>query len=461
MAATPQRDKDSSDETAERTPINYLKTDPDFILDTPDGRNSGELPNSNSIFLGQVSQMSKFVDQINLSSKCITPLCNGTLKLVSVDIIGQQGCVSLQYDCTGCAERRVNFDSSVEHETEKCTAVGLALQVAFICSGAMYSQYAKILRNCLGMYCAGKSIYYRTLALMYPHVKGILNDMCKEAKESMKQKDDSELGSFKNAVTCGDAVWLTRGFHSQNATYTLRNYQSSALLYYKHFSQRGKDKITKEELFEGTSKSAEGFGAEWVFDKAKNDGLNISIHVQDDDSTSSKALHSHFPECEIMLCSGHIARNHEKHLKRFAKQKDFNKSQIKKYEKTHPAVATVKCHCVKNGFGCFTNGFIKKARLNFSAIVNSVDCDRQIFEERLRSLSKYHAKNVHEWENGKCFFHDLIVCNCGKCNKGDITCEGKPYQTKNILSFPFHSLAYEIACETVIAKSKQIIHNEL
>ena len=65
------------------------------------------------------------------------------------------------------------------------------------------------------------------------------------------------------------------GFHSQNATYTLRNYRTSALLYYKHFSQRGKDKITKE-LFEGTSKSAEGFGAEWVFDKAKNDGLNIS-----------------------------------------------------------------------------------------------------------------------------------------------------------------------------------------
>ena len=32
---------------------------------------------------------------------------------------------------------------------------------------------------------------------------------------------------------------------------------------------------------------------------------------------------------------------------------------------------------------------------------------------------------------------------------------------KNILSCPFHSLAYEIACEAVIAKSKQIIDNEL
>ena len=106
---------------------------------------------------------------------------------------------------------------------------------------------------------------------------------------------------------------------------------------------------------------------------------------------------------------------------------------------THPAVATVMCHCIKNCFGCFTNGFIKKARLNFSAIVNSVDCDRQIFEECLHSLSKYHAKNVHEWENGKCFFHDLFVIVENVIKVTFITCEGKPYQTKNILSCPFHS----------------------
>ena len=97
------------------------------------------------------------------------------------------------------------------------------------------------------------------------------------------------------------------------------------LLYYKHFSQRGNNDIT-EELFEGTSKSAEGFGAEWVFKKAVTvkkavtDKMNISIHVQDNDSTSSKALLSNFPNCRIILC---IARNHEKHLKRLAKQRSF------------------------------------------------------------------------------------------------------------------------------------------
>ena len=64
-------------------------------------------------------------------------------------MIGQQGFVILQYDCTGCAERCVSFDSSIKHETENCTAVGLALQVVFIYSCTMYFQYAKVLRNCL------------------------------------------------------------------------------------------------------------------------------------------------------------------------------------------------------------------------------------------------------------------------------------------------------------------------
>ena len=96
---------------------------------------------------------------------------------------------------------------------------------------------------------------------------------------------------------------------------------------------------------------------------------------------------------------------------------------------------------MKDGNGCFTNGFIKKARLNFSAIVNSVDCDKQAFADRLHSLAKYHAKNVHEWDEGKCFFHNLTVCDYGNCNKDDIKCEGKPYQTNT--PFTLH-------CRTVL-----------
>uniref|UniRef100_A0A1X7VJ46 Uncharacterized protein n=1 Tax=Amphimedon queenslandica TaxID=400682 RepID=A0A1X7VJ46_AMPQE len=53
------------------------------------------------------------------------------------------------------------------------------------------------------------------------------------------------------------------------------------------------------------------------------------------------------------------------------------------------------CHCKKDDTGRFTNGFIKAARINFSAIVESVGCDQQAFIDRLCSLAKYYAKNVH------------------------------------------------------------------
>ena len=47
-------------------------------------------------------------------------------------------------------------------------------------------------------------------------------------------------------MTCGDAAWLTRGYHSQNATYTLRNYQTGAILYYKYFSQEVRIKLQEK-----------------------------------------------------------------------------------------------------------------------------------------------------------------------------------------------------------------------
>ena len=94
-----------------------------------------------------------------------------------------------------------------------------------------------------------------------------------------------------------------------------------------------------------------------------------------------------FPNCRIILCSGHIARNHEKHLERLAKQRSFKRSQIKKYRKTHPDIATVKCQCMKDDIGCFTNGFIKAAWINFSAIVKSVGCDQQAFIDQFYSLA--------------------------------------------------------------------------
>lgn len=89
--------------------------------------------------------------------------------------------------------------------------------------------------------------------------------------------DQGEVGSWSRAVTSADGTWMTRAFHSANATFSIRNYYNGALLYRKHLCQRGKDDVLKEDLYEGTSKGAEGYAARLTFKKAKEEGINIAI----------------------------------------------------------------------------------------------------------------------------------------------------------------------------------------
>ena len=49
------------------------------------------------------------------------------------------------------------------------------------------------------------------------------------------------------------------------------------------------------------------------------------------------------------------------------------------------------------------------------------------FVKRLEALPK-HARDIHEWDGGRCEFHTLWVCTCKKCS--DKECEGEPYKTR-------------------------------
>ena len=81
----------------------------------------------------------------------------------------------------------------------------------------------------------------------------MLDDICEAAKQEMNDKKEDELGSWKCAVTVADGTWQTRGWHSKNATFTIRNYLNGALLYYHHLCQRGRDKVIEED--KGTSRT--------------------------------------------------------------------------------------------------------------------------------------------------------------------------------------------------------------
>ncbi|CAH1248600.1 Hypp8287 [Branchiostoma lanceolatum] len=79
----------------------------------------------------------------------------------------------------------------------------------------------------------------------------------------MKEMDPSKVGSWKRAVTSGDGVYHTRGYHSKNMSVLLVDYKENGLLAAVHLYMRGKDITTQDiPLFPGTSKAAEGFGFE-------------------------------------------------------------------------------------------------------------------------------------------------------------------------------------------------------
>ena len=84
-----------------------------------------------------------------------------------------------------------------------------------------------------------------------------------------------------------------------------------------HLCQRGRDKVVQEELYQGTSKAAEGYGARLTMKRVKEEGMHIEVHWQDADSSSSNSVKEHFSDVEVMICGGHAGRAHKKQLEKF------------------------------------------------------------------------------------------------------------------------------------------------
>ena len=97
--------------------------------------------------------------------------------------------------------------------------------------------------------------------------------------------------------------------------------------------------IIGEELYKGTSKSAEGYAARELLKTAKREGLNIKIHWQDANSSSSKSVDEEvFPGAKIKICGGHAGRAHLKQLKALAKKKTFTDKFKDKFREKFPRI---------------------------------------------------------------------------------------------------------------------------
>ena len=149
--------------------------------------------------------------------------------------------------------------------------ISVSLQVAFIIAGCTRATYYKTLSHSLGIDTVSAPTFMCTIRAMHSIVESMLDEVCESAKQEMRDMKGSELGSWQNAVGVADGMWQTRGWHSKNATFTIRNYLNGALLYCHHLCQKGRDEVIEEELYRGTSKSSEGFAARVTFQKGKEE----------------------------------------------------------------------------------------------------------------------------------------------------------------------------------------------
>ena len=163
-----------------------------------------------SVFLFVATQFEELLKQV----RCRTRGCSGRLRTKKYRSHGLGGALEVDIFCSGC-DQRFEYASSPRIQplpsTMPTPAVSLAMQVAFICAGCTHAQYHKVLGLGLGMKKMSSATFQRTLKLMYPVVKSMIDEACEEAKAEMKAKDPSELGSWERAVTTADGCWLTRG----------------------------------------------------------------------------------------------------------------------------------------------------------------------------------------------------------------------------------------------------------
>ncbi|XP_064386971.1 uncharacterized protein LOC135335416 isoform X2 [Halichondria panicea] len=440
-----------------------------------------DIPNNCTI--AEMRQVDSFIQKV--SRGCKRTGCRGGLIPVEARTQQMGGAARIIYRCKRCS-KYYTFDSAIlpDHPTTRQSKLSRALQVAFITAGCTHATYRKVL-DILGMAAVSFPTFMQTIRDMHPVVEEMVEEMCSREKERMKNMSQEQLGSWTRAVTTADGVWHTRGFFSKNSTFTIRNYFNGALLYFIHLCQKGRDHIIEEPLYKGTSKSTEGYSATQLMNVARTEGLNIEVHWQDGDSSSSKRVLEVFPGAKIMLCGGHAAKSHLKLLMVRGKQKKFTAALQDREKKFFPEVVNVECHCksknCKAGCGCLTDVFCQRSRNSFSTILSTCESASD-FSRRLSHLT-HHVQDEHQWEEEQtcekhylttckecefesdgvvarqCDFHPLTLCNCGECaDKNHHECEGKLYRTKEVLRCPFHLLAYKIECLTRTKMADKLVH---
>ena len=133
-----ESDEDDSDISAERQGDESDEDDSDIRDDNsrngdPDYVPLVELsnddpPDSNGLFVGELSQLRDFITSINSNSACMTPGCKGKLVCTALKRSGLGGAVDMSFACDGCNNRKTTFQSSTRYKTRQALRTEASIQ---------------------------------------------------------------------------------------------------------------------------------------------------------------------------------------------------------------------------------------------------------------------------------------------------------------------------------------------
>ena len=173
----------------------------------------------------------------------------------------------------------IPFGSSV-----KCgdtTEVSVAVQVAFLVAGCTHMTYYKALKLVLELMQLA-NVFMPTIVKMYPVMMQMVDEMCEEWHE--------EHGSGSAWLSSG----IRWGWHMDITPHL--SHQSTTDL-----CQRGRDKVIKEELYQGTSKAAWRLWCSPDLEEGKRGGDAHWGALAGADSSSSNTVTEHFSDAKVMI----------------------------------------------------------------------------------------------------------------------------------------------------------------
>jgi len=377
-------------------------------------------------FIGVVSSVQSFLADLNQHVRCRTKNCRGSLVCVGQRQLGLGGGLEVKIACSCCAQK-LSFHSSPTTREGKNLA-GFACMVASFLAGSTYAEYARTFAPLLGGFVFSHETFRKMMIGLHGPVEQLLKWEVEVGRKILQELPLDTLGSWSQAVTSADGCYHVRGHFSLNMTVTAVDYFRGFLIGYVHRCGKGsKPSPDSEDNWKGTAKAAEAAGTGELFAQLKDYGMNLAISVQDHDSSSLLRIKSVYPDAQTLICFGHHNRAFGKALEKLNLVKGPS--------------------CLQLPGGCIPKALIIRSKTNHLAIAKDSDGNPRVYRRKMQELGRYHARGIHEWEEGGCCSHPLLVCSCSlNCHPGSLKCEGKKYESTLKISCPFHAQLFEEEC---------------